>query len=331
MFSSLVNADFYGTISVSHDSVKLYQKAFGFSEMANEIPNEVDTRFGTASAGKVFVAVAILQLIENGQLRFDSKLGDLLEISLNKIDPSITVEQLLNHTSGIPDYFDETVMDDYAQLWIKTPNYRIRKSSDLLPLFIKKSMRNIPGEKFTYNNSGYVMLGLIIEALTGEPFDVYIHQNIFISADMKHAGYFELDRLPAKCAQSYVYDTDNKCYYTNIYSIDAKGTGAGGAFLTEEDVEKFWHALVTGRLISLEMLEKMFTRQSGDSHSNYGYGVWLKKTSDEKWVPFIQGSDPGISFVSRYHPDSKLLITILSNKADNVWQLAKKIENVLFG
>ena len=63
----------------------------------------------------------------------------------------------------------------------------------------------------------------------------------------------------------------------------------------QQNVEKFWHALVTGRLISLEMLEKMFTRQSGDSHSNYGYGVWLRKTSDEKWVPFIQGSDPGIS------------------------------------
>jgi len=84
--------------------------------MVNKVPNEVDTKFGTASAGKVFVATGILKLIENGLIDFDSTIGDILKFDLRQIDPDITVRQLLNHTSGIPDYFDESVMENYEDL-----------------------------------------------------------------------------------------------------------------------------------------------------------------------------------------------------------------------
>ena len=92
-----------------------------------------------ASAGKAFVAVGILQLIEAGKLDFESTLGELLDIDLHDIDPEVTVRQLLNHTSGVPDYFDENVMDEYEELWTDFPNYKIRSNSDLLPLFIEKT------------------------------------------------------------------------------------------------------------------------------------------------------------------------------------------------
>lgn len=98
------------------------------------------TRFASASAGKVFVAVGILQLIEIGELHFEDTLGELLDIDLEKIDPMVMVEQLLTHTSGVPDYFDESIMEEYEELWTDFPNYRIRHNADLLPLFIHRKM-----------------------------------------------------------------------------------------------------------------------------------------------------------------------------------------------
>ena len=155
---------------------------------ANKVPNEVDTKFETASAGKVFVATAILNLIEKKTIDFDTTIGQLLKFDLKQIDPKITVKQLLHHTSGIPDYFDESVMDDYEELWVNVPNYRIRKSSDLIPLFIDKPMMYPRGEKFQYNNTGYVVLGLIIEEITGKPFDVYLQETIFDPSGMTDTG-----------------------------------------------------------------------------------------------------------------------------------------------
>lgn len=173
--------------------------------MANEIPNTIETKFASASAGKVFVAVAILQLIEQGHIEFDDTLGKLLDIDLHNIDPDVIVKQLLNHTSGAPDYFDESVMDEYEELWVDYPNYKIRHNNDLFPLFINKPMMYEKGERFQYNNSGYVLLASIIEKVTGMYFDDYLKKNIFDVCDMKSTGYYAFDRLPARCANSYIY------------------------------------------------------------------------------------------------------------------------------
>lgn len=96
-----------GCILICKDGEKLLEKAYGYADLPNKIPNEVDTKFATASAGKAFVAVGILQLIEKGLLTLNDKIGDIFDFDLKAIDDEITVEELLTHTSGIPDYFDE--------------------------------------------------------------------------------------------------------------------------------------------------------------------------------------------------------------------------------
>jgi CubicO group peptidase (beta-lactamase class C family) len=315
-----IENDFSGVVSVRSKGETLFQEAYGFSDKPNEIPNRQETKFGTASAGKVFVATAILGLIEKKVIDFDSTIGKILSFDLKQIDPEITIRQLLNHTSGIPDYFDESVMDDYEELWIDFPNYRIRKSSDLIPLFIDLPMMYPKGEKFQYNNTGYVVLGLIIEELTGKPFDVYLQETIFNPCKMTDTGYFELDRLPAKCAFSYIFDQERKEYRTNIFSIDAKGTGAGGAFTTALDVEKFWIALYSGKLVSEEMLNMMTSKQV--SNGNYGYGLWLL----DGHIPSFQGCDPGANFITSFDPEKQLIITILSNIEFDVESLHDKIK-----
>lgn len=165
-FGKIIDKDFSGAISISKNKEVVFEKAFGYLDKSNKIANNINTRFQTASGCKVFTAVGILQLIEKKLLKLDSKIGDILDLNLNDIDSNVTIEQLLNHTSGVPDYFDETIMEEYEELWIDYPMYKIRNLSNLLPLFIEKPMMYKAGEKFQYNNSGYVLLGLIIEKIT---------------------------------------------------------------------------------------------------------------------------------------------------------------------
>lgn len=324
-----IDGNFRGNIYVVQDRKILIEHVSGMADLANEIPNTIETKFASASAGKVFVAVAILQLIEQGKLSFGDTLGKLLDINLYNIDVDVTVEQLLNHTSGVPDYFDESIMSEYEELWFEYPNYKIRHNNDLLPLFIDRPMMYPKGEKFQYNNSGYVLLATIIEKVTGMYFDKYLQKNIFDVCDMNGTGYYELDRLPPKCANNYIYCSDTNDFRTNIFSVDAKGTGAGGAFITVRDVVNFWTSLLNEKLISKEFLLKMFTKQSGDGidaeEGYYGYGVWIIDNVYGEDFTYFQGCDPGVSFISEYNPNNGMISVLVSNFGDNVWKEMRKI------
>ena len=318
-----IDDDFRGCVLICEKGKIIFEKSLGYADLANKIPNEIDTKFATASAGKVFVATGILQLIEEGLLNFNDEIGNILDFDLKQIDPAITVEELLTHTSGIPDYFDESVMDEYEELWTDFPNYKIRSNSDLTPLFVNKPMMYPRGKKFQYNNTGFVVLAMIIEKITQTLFDQYLKRNVFDPCQMVDTGYYELDRLPAKCAANYIYDDDRNEYRTNIFSVDAKGTGAGGAFTTVNDIKSFWDCLMSGKLISKDMTAKMITNHSGEAQC-YGYGIWLKKYGNA-FIPYFQGRDPGVSFISSYDVSKELLMVLVSNYGDDVWKRQKKL------
>lgn len=330
----MADQGFRGIIYIVRNNEVLRESVSGYADLPNQIPNTLETRFASASAGKVFVAVGILQLIEQGKLSLDDTLGKLLDIDLHDIDPDIRVRQLLNHTSGIPDYFDESVMDEYEELWTDFPNYRIRHNSDLLPLFINKPMMYPRGERFQYNNTGYVVLAMIIEKISGLAFDEYLKRNVFSVCGMTSTGYYELDRLPARCADNYIWCEDTGDYRTNIFSVDAKGTGAGGAFITVKDIVRFWNGLIQGRLLSADTAAEMLSKQSGDGgdpeEGYYGYGVWIIDTLKGRDIPYFQGSDPGVSFISEYNPNNGIISVMVSNYGDNVWAEMKKVREELY-
>ncbi len=323
----VLNDSFRGCIFVRQAGEAILERAQGYADLANQIPVSFATKFATASAGKVFVAVGILQLIERGVLHLEDTIGTLLPMDWQQVDQKITVEQLLTHTSGIPDYFDESVMSEYEELWFAFPNYRIRSNQDLLPLFINKPMMYARGSKFQYNNTGFVVLALIIETITGMAFDQYLQTHIFAPCGMNDTGYYELDMLPGNCASNYIYDEKRGGYRSNIFSVDAKGTGAGGAFTTVSDIVSFWEALLSYQLLSKTMTQTMLANHSG-SEECYGYGIWLQKI-EERFVPYFQGSDPGVSFLTSYDIDKQLLMVIVSNYGDNVWKLRKEINAYL--
>lgn len=330
----LIDASFRGNIYIVRNGKVLYERETGFADLPNEIPNTIETKFASASAGKVFVAVGILQLIEQGRIRFDDTLGMLLDIEWHDIDKEVTVGQLLTHTSGVPDYFDESVMEEYEELWTDYPNYKIRHNSDLLPLFIDKPMLYPKGEKFQYNNSGYVLLAMIIEKVTGMEFDAYLREHVFDRCGMSSTDYYELDRLPAKCANNYIYCDDTNDWRTNIFSVDAKGTGAGGAFITVRDIVRFWLGLLEGKLISKALVSEMLKKQSGDGidaeEGYYGYGVWIIDNPDGQDFAYFQGCDPGVSFLSEYNPNNGMISVLVSNYGDNVWREMRKIREVCY-
>ncbi|WP_035796004.1 serine hydrolase domain-containing protein [Butyrivibrio sp. WCD3002] len=329
MFEEFIPENFRGAAYILQDDKVLIQHAAGYRDYANELPNTIDTKFASASAGKVFVAVGILQLIEKERLHFADTIGKLIDIDWKEIDTDITVEQLLNHTSGIPDYFDESVMDEYEELWVDFPNYKIRHNDDLLPLFIDKPMMYPKGSKFQYNNTGYVVLAMILERVTGQPFDLYLKENIFDKCGMTGTGYYELDKLPAKCAVNYLWCNSADDLRTNIFCVDAKGTGAGGAFITVKDIANFWKGLKGGKLLSKEMADNMLSKHSGDGNDPeegyYGYGVWIIDGKEQKDIPYFQGCDPGVCFISDYNPNNNRIAVYVSNYGDDVWEIARNI------
>lgn len=148
---------------------------------------------------------------------------------------------------------------------------------------------------------------------------------------MKSTGYYELDRLPAKCAINYILCDDTKDYRTNIFSVDVKGTGAGGAFITVKDIANFWKGLLNGKLLSKEFVSQMLSKQSGDGidteEGYYGYGVWIIENKDGIDIPYFQGCDPGVSFISEYNPNSNVISVLVSNYGDNVWKEMRKIRS----
>lgn len=313
--------DFSGFVTVTSNDESLLCAAYGYRDLPNQIKNNVETIFGTASGSKTFVAVAIMKLIEEKKIGIDQPIKHILSKQIPNIDPNVTVHQLLNHTSGIGDYYDEELISNYADLWQDFPNYKIRKNNDLLPLFIDKKMVAAPGKKFQYNNTGYVLLAMIIEEVTRQAFDCYLKHILFEPAGMTSTGYFALDRLPGNVANSYIYDDETADYYSNIYSIDVKGTGAGGCFTTLKDLERFWQILFSGKIISEHAVNMMHTIQATD---HYGYGFWIAQ-KDHYAFPYMQGHDPGISFISSYNRSLNLQITIMSNLEQNVWTLHKEL------
>ena len=315
---------FSGSIFVKQGESVHVQSSFGNANRADDIPNEKHTRFGIASGCKLFTAVAIAQLVEAEKLSFDSLLQDVLDVSFPYFHEEITVHHLLTHTSGIPDYFDEEVMDDFEELWIKTPMYHIRRLHDFLPLFQKEQQKFIPGEKFYYNNAGYIVLGLIVEKVSGMVFTDYIQQNILDRAGMQNSGYFALDALPAKTAIGYI-DREDGTWKTNTYSLPVQGGSDGGAFVTAEDMVLFWEAFMQNNLLNDKAI-LLTPHVHEEEESFYGYGVWIEKQENEIHKYHVMGYDPGVSFHSAYYPCTELVQAVCSNKSKGAYAMMLEVE-----
>ena len=302
--------------------------AFGSANLPEQIPNTPQTRFGMASGSKTFTAVSICQLVERGLVSFDTRLQDCLPVPLPGFNPGITLHHLLTHSSGVPDYFDEEESDDYEAVWKKHPAYNFREPVDFLPLFKDLPMKFKPGERFSYSNSGFILLGIVIEHLTGKPFAQVIEEEVFRPSGMTRSGYFPLDQLPEGTALGYIPQGEGG-WRSNIFAIPAVGGADGGAYITGDDLVKFWDGLLGGGLIREGALQKMLTPQlrtnPKSSRIYYGYGVWIGMNKDKPSVYYMLGEDPGVAFYSGYFPISKVLFTLLGNTSEAAFRMLEEL------
>jgi CubicO group peptidase (beta-lactamase class C family) len=307
---------FSGAVHISRGPETIYSMASGYAQRGERIPNRADTRFGTASGTKTFTATTVLRLVQEGRIKLESRLAEIVPHELPRLDPSITVQQLLTHTAGNPDYFDEEVPSDYAALWADRPMYRIVAPGDFVPMFRDLPMKFEPGTRFSYSNSGYILLGLVVEAALGLPFCQAVEETVFAPAGMSASGFFRLDQLPGNTAYGYPEpddDTDSSGSgeRTNQYSLPVIGGPDGGAFTTGPDMQRFWNALLQGRLIDPDHTGAMLgprvsvSPEGGGAAPHYGYGVWVDPSERAGIRAFALGADPGVSFISSLWPQPR--------------------------
>lgn len=332
---------FSGVVLISKGNEDLISFSNGFAHRGFKIKNEMNTKFDTASITKVFTAVSIFQLLEQGKLKLEDKVFDHIAIGQSAIYKEVTLYQLLTHTSGIGDDADEEAGESYEAIWKDKPCYSVRELKDFLPQFIHRERNFEPGEDCRYNNCAFILLGLVIEKLTGMNYRDYIEENIFKRAGMYNSGFFSMDAIEENIAEGYVCIEDDEeeiiGYRKNIYSYPPVGGTDGGAYTTAADLKQFLNALLTGKLLKTETVEKLLTPQiesDENEHRSFhmGYGFEFTKRKRDNQVVCIrkEGSNAGVACDFKYYPENNITVIILSNTdACDIWELAFEISKLI--
>lgn len=303
---------FSGVISIQREETRLFCRAYGLRNVQDHLPNTPETRFGLASGTKLFTALGIGRLIDQGRISLGTSVGEIGGEFQGFIDPHATVLQLLTHTSGIYDYFDEEIEQDWDHFFVEIPWYRLETPSDYLPLFINRPLKFLPGERYSYSNGGYVLLGILIERLSGQLYRDFIQEQVLAPAGMSHSGFFALNDLPKNTANGYLADRRT----TNIYNLPVRGGGDGGLFSTAADLALFWPRLLAGKILTAETTRQfLITRQHFDEQRGYGCGV-CKRLGDRLY--YILGGDAGVGFASYHQIPDQLTVSLFSNISEGI-------------
>jgi len=257
---------FAGNVLIARKGKILYNKSFGNNRDGK--PNDADTQFGLASMGKLFTTVSILQLADDHKLSLDDNVGKLLPALSNKTLYPITVRQLLTHTSGMGDYFEDPAFEPGKG--------RKFTSQDALAEVEKDKLHFAPGTGFRYSNTGFELLGLIIEKISGTSLDAYINQNIFQRVGMTHSK---------------------------------EGVAAGGALSTVNDIYNFSEALKANRLLS-----RRTTKYLSYHTADWGLGQEYQQLGDEVITGHSGGDESACTELNLYK-NTGYTVVILSNTA----------------
>lgn len=303
--SAAANDQFSGAILVTQEGRILLQQAHGLADRKVQVKNTSDTRFRLGSMNKMFTATAVLQMVGGGKLDLDTPIGKYLPDYPNKeLAGRVTVRHLLTHTGGTGDIF--------------TPEYEkrrleIRELADYVKLFGERGLLFPPGSRWEYSNYGYVLLGYLVERVSGVSYYEYVRRRIF-----EPAGMTATDSLPEsdKVGQRSVgYMRRNGSWANNMDTLPWRGTSAGGGYSTVGDLLRFAQALSKGTLLNKELLTAMTSRQAGpagDTGRGYGFGMGVLDTPDMKRYGH-NGGAPGMNGDLRIYPRTGMVVVVLAN------------------
>ena len=317
---------FSGVVRVDRDDEVELLRAYGFAHRGWQIPNTVDTRFGLASGTKGLTALTVMSLIEEGRLDLGTTARSLLGKDLPLIDDAVTVEHLLAHRSGIGDYYDEDLKRDRLEYVVPIPVHELATTEAHLRVLDGFPTKFPPGERFSYCNGGYVVLGLIAERCSGTAFHELVRERVCEPAGMTDTAFLRSDELPGRAALGYLGDEGDR---TNVFHLPVRGNGDGGIYSTAADLHALWAALFAGRIVSADRVAEMVRPRSdvpGDPPGRYGLGFWLFPTLD---VVELHGSDAGVSFQTDHDPRGGRTYTVLSNTTEGAWPIASHLDELL--
>jgi len=305
--------DFSGNVLVAQKGKVIYEKAFGLADRELNVKNNLESKFQIGSLTKQFTACAILQLAEVGKLKLNDTIGTYLP-SFPKGD-SITIHMLLNHTSGIRNY------TDLPEFW-KIAATPMEKDS-MVAVIKRQPFDFSPGSKWKYSNSGYFLLGCIIEKASGQSYSNYVLNQVIKKAGLKNTFVNRPDSILANRVKGYMKDENG---WHNAMYISMEGPYSAGAIIsTVEDLYKWNIALFGNKVISPASLTKMTTPYL----QNYGYGLSINTFQNHLEIGHAGGIPGFVSYLVCFPKDS-IAIVVLSNNSNDSPGIAKALAAILF-
>ena len=305
---SVVAADqFSGVVLLARNGESYFSKAYGLASREYNVPNRIDTKFNLGSINKVFTQTAICQLAEQGKITFDDQLGKWLPDYANKdARNKVTIRHLLTMASGIGDFFGEK--------FEAMPKDRIRKISDYLSLFEDQPLQFEPGSRQQYSNGGYVVLGAIIEKVSGQSYYDYVRDHVFAPAGMANTNSYEPDVPTSNMAQGYTTERSGAnvpegVRVNNMYTRPARGSSAGGGYSTADDLLKFTQALQNHKFLSPAATRWLMDREYKGGSNQSGSSSAIESRGGMG----IAGGAPGINASLEFDFGTGLTSVVLSN------------------
>jgi CubicO group peptidase (beta-lactamase class C family) len=314
---------FSGSVLVAKGNDVIFKGSVGYANRMWKIQNNIDTKFSLGSMNKMFTAIAALQLIEKGKLKFDDKLIQFVDKDwLPKGDSdSITIRQLLTHTSGLGNFFNDEFNKSNKEAYRNLDAYK--------PLISQSELLFVPGSRNRYSNSGMLMLGLVVEKVSGQSYYDYVQKHIYNKANMTNSGSFELDSVTANLASGYLKRMHSDQWVDSIYARAIKGSPAGGGFSSVEDLYQFAIALTEFRLLGKKLTEDAYTEKTQyNSAFWYGYGFSVSGEENNRVVGH-GGAYLGVDSRLDIHLDSGFVVVILANQSDVVAPVRRKINELI--
>ncbi|MBX3725106.1 MAG: beta-lactamase family protein [Xanthomonadales bacterium] len=316
---------FSGAVLVARGEEVIFERAVGLADRATGRANTLDTPINLGSINKMFTGIAIAQLQESGKLDWQDTVGRHLPDFPNAtVRDTVTLHQLLTHTSGVGSYWNEA---HDARL------PALDSQQAFLDTFIDQPLLFEPGQGLEYSNGGPVVLGLVIEALSGSDYYQYIREHIYTPAGMKHADHYRRDDADASFAVGYARAEDGS-WRDHRDGLSLRGSAAGGGYASARDLHGFSKALADGRLLPREKLETLWQPHVQTGPMGYGYLFSVGGRPGRRFIGHNGGAS-GISAAFMHYPDDGLAIVVLANQdqgaeAISEW-LQAQVEAALFG
>jgi len=314
-------AGFSGSVILARDGRSLFSKAYGLANVELDVPNTPQTLFRIASITKSFTATAIMLLQERGKLKVTDSVCRYFADCPSAWQP-ITLRNLLTHTSGLPTPYADSAAQNMRSVGVAP--------AEILEGMRSRPLEFVPGEKFEYTNSGYLLLGMIIESISAKSYGDFLQQNIFAPLGMKHSGNFSNSDIVRNRSSGYLLPEGG--VLSNSAQFDpSRALAAGSLWSTTEDMLLFDTALYAGKIVSRKSLEEMLTPFKED----YGYGLGIEKTSKtpSRTVIGHSGTVSGFTCDLVHYSAENVVVIILSNKprAGELTTIGDHLAAIVFG